>query len=85
MSDNRKLTRSRNSMLGGVCAGVAEYTGADVNIIRLIVVAATIFGLGSMLLVYIKQAIDAGLQIGQMFGQGPTMTRLFPTAPQIAR
>lgn len=53
MSNNRKLTRSRNSMLGGVCAGVAEYTGADVNIIRLIVVIATILGLGSLILVYI--------------------------------
>lgn len=53
MSNNRKLTRSHNSMLGGVCAGVAEYTNADVNIIRLIVVLATIFGLGSMILVYI--------------------------------
>ncbi len=53
MTNNRKLTRSHNSMLGGVCAGVAEYTGADVNIIRLITVLLTIFGVGSMILVYI--------------------------------
>lgn len=71
MSDNRKLTRSRNSMLGGVCAGVAEYTGADVNIIRLIVVAATIFGLGSMLLVYIVAWVILPLPDYPATGPGP--------------
>lgn len=53
MSDARQLTRSHNSMVGGVCAGVAEYTGADVNLIRIIAIVATILGVGSMLLVYV--------------------------------
>ncbi|NLC98907.1 MAG: PspC domain-containing protein [Actinomycetales bacterium] len=71
MSENRKLTRSHNSMLGGVCAGVAEYTGADTNLIRLIVVAATIFGLGSMILVYVVAWVILPLADYPTNGSGP--------------
>lgn len=53
MSETKKLTRSRNGMLGGVCAGIAEYTNADVNVIRLVTVIITILGFGSIVLVYL--------------------------------
>lgn len=53
MNEQRKLTRSRNSMLGGVCAGVAEYTGADVTLVRILTVIAVIIGFGSVALIYI--------------------------------
>ena len=30
--ENKKLTRSNNRMLAGVCAGVADYIGWDVRV-----------------------------------------------------
>ncbi|RHW25794.1 PspC domain-containing protein [Nocardioides immobilis] len=48
------LVRSRhNRMLTGVCGGFADYTGIDANIIRIALVAATIFGFGSPAIVYL--------------------------------
>ncbi|MEJ7634216.1 PspC domain-containing protein [Aeromicrobium sp.] len=50
----KKLTRSRDEKwLGGVCGGIATYTGLDANLIRLLVAAATILGAGSLILAYI--------------------------------
>lgn len=34
----RRLTRSSDRMLGGVCAGVADYLGVDPTIVRLLTV-----------------------------------------------
>lgn len=49
----RPLTRSRDrKMVAGVCAGFADYTGLDVTLVRIVLVAATIFGVGTPLLVY---------------------------------
>jgi len=31
---DKKLTRSKNQMIGGVCAGVAEYLDWDVTLVR---------------------------------------------------
>ena len=50
----RTLTRSRDKkILAGVCGGFAEYTGLDVNLIRIVLVAATILGVGTPVLVYL--------------------------------
>jgi len=50
----RRLVRSRDDRwLSGVCGGVAEYVGIDANLVRLLVVLGTIFGLGCLLLVYV--------------------------------
>ncbi len=38
----RKLYRSDNRILGGVCAGIAEYANMDPTLARLIAVAVTI-------------------------------------------
>jgi len=35
--ENKKLTRSNNRMLAGVCAGLADYFGWDVTIVRIII------------------------------------------------
>ena len=49
----RRLTRSREDRwLSGVCGGVARYAGIDANLVRLIVVLGTIFGLGSLFVAY---------------------------------
>lgn len=38
----RKLRRSRNRMLGGVCAGIAEWLGWDVTLVRVLYVVVSI-------------------------------------------
>lgn len=50
----KKLTRSRDEKwLGGVCGGIAAYTGLDANLIRLLVAVCTIFGAGSLIIAYV--------------------------------
>jgi len=43
----RLVRRSDNSMIGGVCSGVATYLGVDVTLVRVLTVLGVIFGLGS--------------------------------------
>jgi len=51
---NKKLTRSSNQMIAGVCAGIAEYFGWDVTLVRVIYVLLSIFSAGFPgILVYI--------------------------------
>ena len=47
-----KLYRSNNRMLAGVCAGVAEWAGFDVKLLRLIWLACILLG-GFGLVLYI--------------------------------
>lgn len=50
----RRLVRSRDDRwLGGVCAGVADYAGMDANLVRLLTVLGTVFGLGSLVVAYV--------------------------------
>jgi len=42
MSNGRRLTRSRNTMIAGVCAGIAEYFGWDVTLFRVVFVLVSI-------------------------------------------
>lgn len=40
---NRKLTKSSNKMLAGVCAGIAEYLGWDVTLVRVVYLILSLF------------------------------------------
>ena len=51
----KKLHKSNNRMICGVCAGVAEYFGIDPTIVRLIWAAVALSGTG--ILLYIVAAI----------------------------
>ena len=42
MTDGRRLTRSSNKMIAGVCAGIAEYFGWDVTLFRVVFVVVSI-------------------------------------------
>ena len=54
MSTEKRLQRSTDDRwIGGVCGGLADYTGVDAGLIRLIVTIATILGFGSLILAYI--------------------------------
>lgn len=49
---DKKLTRSDNKVLGGVCAGLAEYFGFDPTLVRVIYLLLVLFG-GAGILVYL--------------------------------
>lgn len=50
----KRLVRSADDRwLGGVCGGLARYLGIDANLVRLLVVVATILGLGSLIVAYV--------------------------------
>jgi phage shock protein PspC (stress-responsive transcriptional regulator) len=50
----KRLTRSREDRwLGGVCGGVAAYTGMDVTLVRIIVAVGTVLGFGSLIVAYL--------------------------------
>ena len=49
----KKLLRSKDKALGGVCAGIAEYFGWDVRMLRLVWVVLSFVGVGSLVVFYI--------------------------------
>jgi phage shock protein C len=51
-SRTRFYRDKRNGKFLGVCAGIADYTGFDVTLIRILLVAAVIMGSGGPLLLY---------------------------------
>ncbi|MDD3322348.1 MAG: PspC domain-containing protein [Paludibacter sp.] len=42
----KKLKRSKNQQLAGVCAGIAEYFDWDITLVRVIYALLTIFSAG---------------------------------------
>ena len=51
---SKKLTRSRDDKwISGVCGGLAEYTGLDANLVRLVVAVTTVLGAGSVAIAYV--------------------------------
>ena len=50
----KKLRRSRtDKMVAGVCGGVAKLLGVDAALVRILLVAATLFGFGAGIVLYI--------------------------------
>jgi len=43
----------QNAKLMGVCAGIADYFGVDVTLVRILWVIGTLAGFGSLLLIYL--------------------------------
>ena len=55
---NKKLTKSNNKMIAGVCAGIAEYLAWDITVVRVIYAILSVFSVGFPgLLLYIILAI----------------------------
>ena len=53
-SSARRLLRSSDDRyLGGVCGGIAEYTGVDANVVRLLAVLGTALGAGALVIAYV--------------------------------
>ena len=52
MEEKKRLTRSNNKRIGGVCAGLAEYLDIDPTIVRIEWVVMVLFaGVGLVLLI----------------------------------
>ncbi|MDD5651440.1 MAG: PspC domain-containing protein [Candidatus Nanoarchaeia archaeon] len=49
----KRLTRSKNKMIAGVCAGFAEYYGIDPTLVRVIFAGITILSMGTGILIYL--------------------------------
>ena len=79
----KRLYRSHDQMVGGVCAGVAEYFEIDPTLVRLVFAALTLFGVGSPVLVYLLLwAImpEAPVEMPQQQFEAQTQQ---PTYPQV--
>ncbi|SKB08202.1 PspC domain-containing protein [Aeromicrobium choanae] len=70
----KKLTRSTtDKWLGGVCGGLAEYTGVDATLIRIITVVLIVVGIGTTLLVYLAAwLLMPQAQVSQVWGPPTT-------------
>lgn len=51
--EKKRLTRSNNRMIAGVCSGIADYFGWDVTLVRILYVLATFFTAFSGGIVYL--------------------------------
>ena len=51
--EKRRLTRSNNRMITGVCSGIADYFGWDITLVRIVYVLATFFTVFSGGIVYL--------------------------------
>jgi phage shock protein PspC (stress-responsive transcriptional regulator) len=52
-SSKRLVRRTDNKMIGGVCAGVADYFGLDPTLVRILTVVGAVLGLGSVVVAYV--------------------------------
>ena len=43
-NDNRRLYRSQDRIIAGVCAGLAEFFGLDVSLVRIATLVLILFG-----------------------------------------
>ena len=54
---NRFVRNRVNGKIFGVCAGIADYFDIDVTLVRVGFVLGTIFGVGSLVVVYLAIAL----------------------------
>ena len=64
MEEKKRLTRSDDKMIGGVCAGLAEYLDIDPTIVRIVWVLLVLFAGFGILLYVILWLIMPKQQIG---------------------
>ena len=53
----KKLFKSNNRIVCGVCAGIAEYFGIDPTIVRLLLVVLVFAGFGTGIIIYLVCAV----------------------------
>ena len=71
-SQRTKFYRDKqNGKWAGVCAGIADYTGIDVTIVRIAFIAAAIMGSGFPILAYILIAMMAPVKPRDLYFDDP--------------
>jgi len=66
MTTKRLVRSTDDRWVAGICGGLAEFTGLDATLIRVVLVVATVLGAGSLIVIYlicwllIPQAPGAG-------------------------
>ncbi|CDB10178.1 MULTISPECIES: PspC domain-containing protein [Bacteroides] len=70
MSTDKKLRRPRNGrMIAGVCAGLAEFFGLDVSLVRIVYTLATIFSAFSGVIIYFLMVLIVPEEENRYFRQ----------------
>ena len=65
MEEKKRLTRSDDKMIGGVCAGLAEYLDIDPTIVRIVWVLMVLFaGFGILLYVILWLIMPQSPRVG---------------------
>lgn len=67
----------RNGKFLGVCAGIADYTGIDVTLIRIGMVLGTILGSGALIIVYFATGWIASDKPRELSYQSPEQTKFW--------
>jgi len=49
----RLVRRSDNTVIGGVCAGIADYLGIDPLVVRIAALVGAVLGLGTLVVAYL--------------------------------
>jgi phage shock protein C len=80
MSDTPLRTKfyrdKRNGKWMGVCAGIADYTGIDVTVVRIATVLLTILGSGATIIAYVIAGMIAPVKPGELYN-GPEDTKFW--------
>ena len=70
MSTDKKLRRPRNGrMIAGVCAGLAEFFGLDVSLVRIAYTLATIISAFSGVIIYFLMVLIVPEEENRYFRQ----------------
>ena len=59
----KKLYKSNNRMICGVCAGIAEYLGIDPTVVRLIWAALGLTGTGILLYIFAALVMPENMDV----------------------
>ena len=75
MNDTPRRTKfyldKQHAKFKGVCAGIADYTGIDVSIVRIAMVLGTVLGSGALIIVYLAAAWIAPVKPLELSRQTP--------------
>ncbi len=76
-SRTRFYLDKRQGKVMGVCAGVADYTGFDVTLVRIVFIASVLMGSGMPLLIYLIAGIVAKDKPSELRSGDPEQERFW--------
>jgi phage shock protein PspC (stress-responsive transcriptional regulator) len=76
----KTLHRSDDRIIGGVCSGIAEYSGLDTTLVRIIAALLVVFG-GGGLVIYLVAWVVMPDSKGTVIARRTATTPTSPTSP----